>query len=249
MKLKVRNTICNILQRLDLISDWVVEQGTSDIWTYRKWNSGIAECWGTKRGSVPSGWSQTGIAISFPFTFRNIEAFSVQQQNYQIERCYLGDQTMSGATIQTKSDGAATIYFRIYVIGFWKAFSGGVLRNPVIARLTAIFTSLLFGGDVNEDETETSPDKDTGKSSKTGNDNRHYHLIRGVAHTQCLPEQAINGDVQKRGTCNDDIQARCLISHGRSHRIGVDIRSVCKSGCNYNGLDNWLTISERRWAA
>ena len=27
-------------------TDYVVEQGTSDIWTYRKWNSGIAECWG-----------------------------------------------------------------------------------------------------------------------------------------------------------------------------------------------------------
>ena len=26
--------------------DYVVEQGTSGIWTYRKWNSGIAECWG-----------------------------------------------------------------------------------------------------------------------------------------------------------------------------------------------------------
>lgn len=26
--------------------DYVVEEGTSGIWTYRKWNSGIAECWG-----------------------------------------------------------------------------------------------------------------------------------------------------------------------------------------------------------
>lgn len=29
-------------------ADYVVEQGTSGIWTYRKWNSGIAECWGGK---------------------------------------------------------------------------------------------------------------------------------------------------------------------------------------------------------
>ena len=27
--------------------DFVVEYGSSGIWTYRKWNSGIAECWGT----------------------------------------------------------------------------------------------------------------------------------------------------------------------------------------------------------
>ena len=26
--------------------DYVVDQGVSDIWTYRKWASGIAECWG-----------------------------------------------------------------------------------------------------------------------------------------------------------------------------------------------------------
>lgn len=27
--------------------DFVVEQGTSGIWTYRKWNSGVSECWGS----------------------------------------------------------------------------------------------------------------------------------------------------------------------------------------------------------
>lgn len=33
--------------RADLgINDYIVERGTSGIWTYRKWNSGIAECWG-----------------------------------------------------------------------------------------------------------------------------------------------------------------------------------------------------------
>lgn len=26
-------------------NDYIVEQGTSGNWTYRKWNSGIAECW------------------------------------------------------------------------------------------------------------------------------------------------------------------------------------------------------------
>ena len=31
-------------------SDYIVEEGTSGIWTYRKWASGIAECWG-RRGS------------------------------------------------------------------------------------------------------------------------------------------------------------------------------------------------------
>ena len=29
------------------VADYVIEQGTSGIWTYRKWNSGISECWTT----------------------------------------------------------------------------------------------------------------------------------------------------------------------------------------------------------
>lgn len=41
-----KSTIEQIMERLG--EDFIVEQGTSGIWTYRKWNSGIAECWGTK---------------------------------------------------------------------------------------------------------------------------------------------------------------------------------------------------------
>lgn len=32
--------------------DYVIEEGTSDIWKYRKWASGIAECWGTRTVSL-----------------------------------------------------------------------------------------------------------------------------------------------------------------------------------------------------
>lgn len=32
--------------------DWIVEEGTSGIWTYRKWDSGVAECWGTASGTT-----------------------------------------------------------------------------------------------------------------------------------------------------------------------------------------------------
>lgn len=44
--LNVKKTLTKIMDALKV--DYVVEQGTSDIWTYRKWNSGIAECWGYK---------------------------------------------------------------------------------------------------------------------------------------------------------------------------------------------------------
>lgn len=35
-----------------LKADYIVEQGTSGNWTYRKWNSGIAECWGEYKTTI-----------------------------------------------------------------------------------------------------------------------------------------------------------------------------------------------------
>ena len=48
------------------VADFVVEQGTSDIWTYRKWNSGIAECWGVSSGttSITTSWYQANLYVS-----------------------------------------------------------------------------------------------------------------------------------------------------------------------------------------
>lgn len=45
------------------VADTVIEQGTSGIWTYRKWNSGVAECWGTSaRSNVAMGqWGSSSL--------------------------------------------------------------------------------------------------------------------------------------------------------------------------------------------
>ena len=52
--------------------DTVIAQGTSGIWTYRKWASGIAECWlgnfnFDNLGVAAGGSNRTSLA--FPFTF------------------------------------------------------------------------------------------------------------------------------------------------------------------------------------
>lgn len=54
-------------------ADYVVEQGMSGIWTYRKWESGIVECWGALSCSniaVDSAWGgvyeSTGQRLAFP---------------------------------------------------------------------------------------------------------------------------------------------------------------------------------------
>ena len=54
------------------VADYVVEQGTSGIWTYRKWNSGIAECWLTepiKQTMTSDGELMGGYAYSITLYF------------------------------------------------------------------------------------------------------------------------------------------------------------------------------------
>ena len=65
---KVNYCLSELSQRLGV--DWIVEQGTSDIWTYRKWNSGLAEYWGREEGfTLQTGWHRTPAA---PFTVVNL---------------------------------------------------------------------------------------------------------------------------------------------------------------------------------
>lgn len=61
--------------------DYVVEYGVNDIWTYQKWRSGIARCWGTLKIStaVSSKIDESQLynsttateRVRYPFTFKN----------------------------------------------------------------------------------------------------------------------------------------------------------------------------------
>lgn len=50
------------------IADYIVEQGTSGIWTYKKYSSGVIECWTTKQWSTPK---LTMTAISSSGTYKS----------------------------------------------------------------------------------------------------------------------------------------------------------------------------------
>lgn len=49
-------------------ADYIVASGTSGIWTYRKWASGMAECWCTTMIGYANGYVLEGY-VAFPFTF------------------------------------------------------------------------------------------------------------------------------------------------------------------------------------
>lgn len=124
--------------------DYVVEKGTSGIWTYRKWNSGIAECWSTgyveenvtSWSTAQTAQSNASIIIShykllttllFPFKFVNTP--SVQVSGYQ--SASIGTNAIifspiadgSGVTCYTFCLGVSvsgTVRASYYAIGKWK---------------------------------------------------------------------------------------------------------------------------------
>lgn len=57
------------------INDYVTEEGTSGIWTYRKWKSGKKECWGTFNATIShsatwnGGYEYVTDFVNLPFTF------------------------------------------------------------------------------------------------------------------------------------------------------------------------------------
>lgn len=119
--------------------DYIVEQGISGIWMYRKWNSGIAECWGTHQSSVTMSQAWGGMYINptptarqnypFAFTQRPFETVTGRTQNYA---CFIYAESSGNGlntTTQTaqynfirstSSTTATTAYLDYYVIGQWK---------------------------------------------------------------------------------------------------------------------------------
>jgi hypothetical protein len=75
-----------ILSGDNKMSDYVVEQGKSNNWTYRKWKSGIAECWCRKSiattitnawGSLYTSGGLESSNLDFPFTFSETPVVNV----------------------------------------------------------------------------------------------------------------------------------------------------------------------------
>ena len=52
-----------------IMNDYIVESGVTDIWTWEKWSSGKAVCWGTKFWELSRTGNFWWGDISLPFTF------------------------------------------------------------------------------------------------------------------------------------------------------------------------------------
>lgn len=91
----------------------IVDEGTSGIWTYRKWSSGIAECWGTLEftadvaTSTNANWFSSGeltnTNISFPFTFVERPMVNAQTTPTGQSWCIVFPSNTTGSTTKTGS--------------------------------------------------------------------------------------------------------------------------------------------------
>lgn len=114
------------------LADYVVEQGTSGIWTYRKWNSGIAECWGrgsatlsnyaTANGfygynttfSLPSGLFISGSVPTHTYTASVGTAFAIPASGISTSNTDIHVYAL------TNVSGSQSCVFDMVVKGRWK---------------------------------------------------------------------------------------------------------------------------------
>ena len=117
-------------------ADYVVEQGTSGIWTYRKWSSGIAECLGAQSYSnigVSSAWGSVyesdGQKLAFPsglFTaapeYCSITYGGGSEATLSIEPFGLPSKSETQTFCLTRAAAAtiANAKVQVHAIGRWK---------------------------------------------------------------------------------------------------------------------------------
>ena len=117
-------------------ADYIVEQGTSGIWTYRKWASGVAECWGEYSGDneplttpaapFTSYWLKD-IAYPFTFTENGTPKAPVVTSSARIGNGYAVLGRDYGYSDQVRvlyytsmSTATTTVRATFYIIGKWK---------------------------------------------------------------------------------------------------------------------------------
>lgn len=112
------------------VADFIVAQGTSGIWTYRKWNSGIAECWGVQDATSASVTQFGNIyyfntEVKFPANLFigsfNIQATVVSDNGGMYWACPYNYSTSGSALRIVSADGEARTSSVWYSVkGKWK---------------------------------------------------------------------------------------------------------------------------------
>jgi hypothetical protein len=117
-------------------ADYVVSSAVDGIWTYQKWKSGIAKCWGTLELTTNIQNAFEGIelfhdnkmkSIKYPFTFKDVpcETISIQSPGAITWLASTAKNTKSASGVYTiispnKQATNAVYSISLQVEGFWK---------------------------------------------------------------------------------------------------------------------------------
>lgn len=119
------NLINNNISKISI--DYIVEQGTSDDWYYRKYASGWAELWAYKMSSLTTIAGQSSAAhviLNYPFTLvsqpKYFASFGVNAQAFCL-LTYVGANTVNieAYGMGNGSANGTGCWFSLYVIGKW----------------------------------------------------------------------------------------------------------------------------------
>lgn len=108
------------------IGDYVIEEGTSGIWSYRKWKSGKKECWGVYSATVShsaqwnGGYEYMTGNINLPFTFDSSPVVTFHGK-VTTGNTIPGYVEPTNSTVKlmlwASASGSQLCYFYIHVIG------------------------------------------------------------------------------------------------------------------------------------
>lgn len=115
------------------VEDSIVAQGVSGNWTWRKYASGIAECWGIQRVTLSSTGNYWFSTIALPFTFHkkagSLNEFitTVSGGAYNTTSLYPSEYydcseitEVKAAAVNVTSTSTETISLHWRIIGKWK---------------------------------------------------------------------------------------------------------------------------------
>ena len=111
------------------VVDYVVAQGTSGIWTYRKWNRGIAECWTTSSlNTTGTAWANIiggyGFSVSYNFPSGLFTSDPVTSGNGRTGSgggfCFCTGTKTSVTSYVVGNQDSSDITLEIFAKGKWK---------------------------------------------------------------------------------------------------------------------------------
>lgn len=114
--LDVKKLVSKVLDKITQHDTcYIIDEGVTDGWRYRKWSNGFCECW-RKQGKTRSGTS-TNFSITFPFEFAFPPTASVSggaTGNINAYPAYV-QTTTTGIDAYVNASSGSQVWLGIYV--------------------------------------------------------------------------------------------------------------------------------------